>query len=71
YHTPVARQRGGKSWAEHRDLITAIVNRDERLCRSLPAETGHRVPDAGCRMPDAGCRAMVARHPGAVYGSNL
>ncbi|GAB2793666.1 GntR family transcriptional regulator [Streptomyces chlorus] len=38
YHTPVARRRGGKSWAEHRDLITAIVNRDERLAERLMRE---------------------------------
>ncbi|MEU3147101.1 MULTISPECIES: hypothetical protein [unclassified Streptomyces] len=34
-HTPVARQRGGKSWAEHRDLVTALVNRDERPAERL------------------------------------
>ncbi|WP_406724358.1 GntR family transcriptional regulator [Streptomyces sp. GD-15H] len=38
YHTPVARQRGGKSWAEHRDLIAAIVNRDEQLAERLMRE---------------------------------
>ncbi|MGY0070942.1 GntR family transcriptional regulator [Streptomyces sp. QTS137] len=42
YHTPVARQRGGRSWAEHRDLITAIVNRDERLAERLMREHTER-----------------------------
>ncbi|MFJ3669759.1 GntR family transcriptional regulator [Streptomyces sp. NPDC090106] len=30
YYTPVARQRGRQSWIEHRELIAAIADRDER-----------------------------------------
>lgn len=38
YHDPVARQRGGQSWAEHRDLIAAVAARDERLAERLMRE---------------------------------
>ncbi|MGW5211090.1 GntR family transcriptional regulator [Streptomyces sp. NPDC004051] len=38
YHAPVARQRGGQSWAEHRDLIAAVAARDERLAERLMRE---------------------------------
>ncbi|MFC4504305.1 MULTISPECIES: GntR family transcriptional regulator [Streptomyces] len=38
YYTPVARQRGEQSWIEHRDLITAILNRDEQLATRLMRE---------------------------------
>ncbi|WP_340374742.1 GntR family transcriptional regulator [Streptomyces sp. SS7] len=38
YYTPVARQRGEQSWIEHRDLITAILNRDEQLAARLMRE---------------------------------
>ncbi|MFI7500081.1 GntR family transcriptional regulator [Streptomyces sp. NPDC049687] len=38
YYTPVARQRGEQSWIEHRDLITAILNRDEQLATTLMRE---------------------------------
>ncbi|KUO13057.1 GntR family transcriptional regulator [Streptomyces sp. DSM 15324] len=37
-YTPVARQRGEQSWIEHRDLITAILNRDEQLAARLMRE---------------------------------
>ncbi|NGO67693.1 GntR family transcriptional regulator [Streptomyces boncukensis] len=30
YYTPVARQRGARSWQEHRELIAAITDRDEQ-----------------------------------------
>lgn len=38
YHAPVARQRGERSWAEHRDLIAAVADRDERLAERLMRE---------------------------------
>lgn len=38
YYTPVARQRGGQSWVEHRDLIAAIADRDEQLATRLMRE---------------------------------
>ncbi|MER5434424.1 GntR family transcriptional regulator [Streptomyces sp. NPDC002588] len=38
YYTPVARQRGEQSWVEHRDLITAILNRDEQSATRLMRE---------------------------------
>ena len=38
YHAPVARQRGEQSWIEHRELITAILNRDEQLAGRLMRE---------------------------------
>ncbi|MFD5495146.1 GntR family transcriptional regulator [Streptomyces sp. NPDC001812] len=38
YHAPVARQRGGRSWAEHRDLIAAVAARDEQLAERLMRE---------------------------------
>lgn len=38
YHAPVARQRGGRSWAEHRDLIAAVAARDEQLAGRLMRE---------------------------------
>ncbi|MEV0691100.1 GntR family transcriptional regulator [Streptomyces sp. NPDC050388] len=38
YHAPVARQRGGQSWAEHRDLIAAVADRDEQLAERLMRE---------------------------------
>ncbi|MGW2619162.1 GntR family transcriptional regulator [Streptomyces sp. NPDC001500] len=52
YYTPVARQRGHRSWAEHRDLVAAIAGHDEQAAarlmrehtehtrRSLPARNG-------------------------------
>ncbi|KOT99708.1 GntR family transcriptional regulator [Streptomyces rimosus subsp. pseudoverticillatus] len=42
YHTPVARQRGKGSWAEHRELIAAITDRDEaRATAVMRAHTEH------------------------------
>ncbi|MCW7944142.1 GntR family transcriptional regulator [Streptomyces hygroscopicus] len=42
YHTPVARQRGRQSWAEHRDLIAAIAVGDEqRATRLMREHTEH------------------------------
>jgi DNA-binding GntR family transcriptional regulator len=42
YYTPVARLRGGQSWAEHRDLIAAIVEHDEeRAMRLMREHTEH------------------------------
>ncbi|KWT63286.1 GntR family transcriptional regulator [Streptomyces albus subsp. albus] len=42
YHTPVARQRGKRSWAEHRELIAAITDRDEaRATAVMRAHTEH------------------------------
>ncbi|EFE65959.1 GntR family transcriptional regulator [Streptomyces viridosporus] len=42
YYTPVARQRGGQSWVEHRDLIDAIADRDEqRATRLMREHTEH------------------------------
>lgn len=38
YYPPVARRRGEQSWIEHRDLITAILNRDEQLAARLMRE---------------------------------
>ncbi|AWT46407.1 MULTISPECIES: GntR family transcriptional regulator [Streptomyces] len=35
YHTPVARQRGHKSWIEHQALIGAIVSQDADLATRL------------------------------------
>jgi DNA-binding GntR family transcriptional regulator len=40
--TPVARQRGRQSWAEHRELIAAICDRDEqRAARLMREHTEH------------------------------
>ncbi|MET9433757.1 GntR family transcriptional regulator [Streptomyces sp. NPDC006551] len=42
YYTPVARQRGGQSWKEHRALIDAISARDEaRATAVMRAHTEH------------------------------
>ncbi|KOG55324.1 GntR family transcriptional regulator [Streptomyces griseoflavus] len=42
YYTPVARQRGKRSWAEHRELIAAITDRDEaRATTVMRAHTEH------------------------------
>ncbi|MFH8753015.1 GntR family transcriptional regulator [Streptomyces rimosus] len=42
YYTPVARQRGKGSWAEHRELIAAITDRDEaRATAVMRAHTEH------------------------------
>lgn len=42
YYTPVARQRGGRSWVEHRDLIDAIAHHDEqRATRLMREHTEH------------------------------
>lgn len=42
YYTPVARQRGTRSWIEHRSLIAAISSRDEqRATRIMRAHTEH------------------------------
>ncbi|MFD4030594.1 GntR family transcriptional regulator [Streptomyces sp. NPDC058637] len=42
YHTPVARQRGARSWIEHRALIEAISSRDERRATEIMrAHTEH------------------------------
>ncbi|MFG2497673.1 GntR family transcriptional regulator [Streptomyces sp. NPDC048441] len=42
YYTPVARQRGKKSWIEHRELIAAIAERDERRATDIMrAHTEH------------------------------
>lgn len=38
YYTPVARQRGGQSWVEHRELIAAIAAHDEHLATRLMRE---------------------------------
>ncbi|MET8167630.1 GntR family transcriptional regulator [Streptomyces sp. NPDC005329] len=38
YYTPIARQRGHKSWIEHRDLIAAIAAHDEQLATRLMRE---------------------------------
>jgi DNA-binding GntR family transcriptional regulator len=38
YYTPIARQRGGESWIEHRALIAAIVERDEQRATQLMRE---------------------------------
>ncbi|WP_407700870.1 GntR family transcriptional regulator [Streptomyces endophyticus] len=42
YYTPVARQRGHQSWAEHRELIAALADRDERRAADvMRAHTEH------------------------------
>lgn len=42
YYTPVARQRGTRSWIEHRSLIAAISSRDERQAAAIMrAHTEH------------------------------
>ncbi|MFE0133746.1 GntR family transcriptional regulator [Streptomyces sp. NPDC059037] len=42
YYTPVARQRGKQSWIEHRRLIAAIAERDERSATEIMrAHTEH------------------------------
>ncbi|MFI2779732.1 GntR family transcriptional regulator [Streptomyces sp. ALB3] len=42
YYTPVARQRGTRSWIEHRELIAAIASRDEqRATAIMRAHTEH------------------------------
>ncbi|MCF3119840.1 GntR family transcriptional regulator [Streptomyces arenae] len=42
YYTPVARQRGRQSWLEHRELIAAIAERDERSATDIMrAHTEH------------------------------
>lgn len=42
YYTPVARQRGKQSWIEHRRLIAAIADRDERRATEIMrAHTEH------------------------------
>ena len=38
YYTPVARQRGGQSWVEHRELIAAFAAHDEQLATRLMRE---------------------------------
>ncbi|HEY8981350.1 MAG TPA: GntR family transcriptional regulator [Streptomyces sp.] len=38
YYTPIARQRGRKSWDEHRELIAAIEGRDGVLATRLMRE---------------------------------
>ncbi|MET8952562.1 GntR family transcriptional regulator [Streptomyces sp. NPDC004393] len=38
YYTPVARQRGQQSWTEHRELISAIADRDEQRATQLMRE---------------------------------
>ncbi|MEU5098073.1 GntR family transcriptional regulator [Streptomyces sp. NPDC020996] len=38
YYTPVARQRGRQSWAEHRELTAAIAGRDEQRAAALMRE---------------------------------
>ncbi|WP_432171885.1 GntR family transcriptional regulator [Streptomyces sp. 1222.5] len=47
YHPPVARWRGRQSWTEHRELVTAIAERDEqRAQRVMRTHTGHARPPA-------------------------
>ncbi|MEH0515525.1 GntR family transcriptional regulator [Streptomyces sp. B21-079] len=42
YYTPIARQRGHRSWVEHRDLIAAIAAHDEqRATRLMREHTEH------------------------------
>ncbi|WP_105971191.1 GntR family transcriptional regulator [Streptomyces geranii] len=42
YYTPVARQRGRQSWIEHRELIAAIADGDERRATEvMRAHTEH------------------------------
>lgn len=38
YYTPVARQRGRQSWIEHRELIAAISDRDEKRATEIMRE---------------------------------
>jgi DNA-binding GntR family transcriptional regulator len=38
YYTPVARQRGAQSWIEHRELIAAIADGDERRAAEVMRE---------------------------------
>ncbi|WP_217207822.1 GntR family transcriptional regulator [Streptomyces sp. AC550_RSS872] len=38
YYTPVARRRGQQSWIEHRGMIAAITDRDERRATELMRE---------------------------------
>ncbi|CAL9607867.1 GntR family transcriptional regulator [Streptomyces sp. enrichment culture] len=38
YYTPIARQRGERSWSEHRELIAAIDARDEQRAGQLMRE---------------------------------
>ncbi|SBT92252.1 transcriptional regulator, GntR family [Streptomyces sp. DI166] len=38
YYTPIARVRGKQSWIEHRRLIAAITDRDERRATELMRE---------------------------------
>ncbi|MFI1422002.1 GntR family transcriptional regulator [Streptomyces sp. NPDC020731] len=38
YYTPVARQRGGQSWVEHRELIAAVAAHDGQLATRLMRE---------------------------------
>ncbi|MDQ0906400.1 DNA-binding GntR family transcriptional regulator [Streptomyces canus] len=38
YYTPIARQRGRQSWIEHRELIAAIADRDQRRATELMRE---------------------------------
>ncbi|MEV6107791.1 GntR family transcriptional regulator [Streptomyces sp. NPDC051940] len=42
YYTPVARQRGRHSWAEHRELVAALADGDaERAAAVMRAHTEH------------------------------
>jgi DNA-binding GntR family transcriptional regulator len=42
YYTPVARQRGHRSWEEHRELIAAIADHDEERAATVSrAHTEH------------------------------
>ncbi|MFF9156989.1 GntR family transcriptional regulator [Streptomyces sp. NPDC014846] len=49
YHPPGARRRGRRSWTEHRELITAIAERDEqRAHRVMRTHAAHaRLPSHG------------------------
>lgn len=38
YYAPVARQRGPRSWAEHRELIEAIASRDAQRATGIMRE---------------------------------
>ncbi|MEV6957857.1 GntR family transcriptional regulator [Streptomyces sp. NPDC051207] len=38
YAAPVARRRGRQSWAEHQELLTAVVHRDEQRAARLMRE---------------------------------
>ncbi|MFF1274750.1 GntR family transcriptional regulator [Streptomyces marokkonensis] len=42
YRPPVAGQRGGQSWVEHRELVAAITARDEQLATRLMREHTER-----------------------------